>query len=224
MVAAVTYNPVTNELFWAEKGNGAYIDTPNARSRRLRVSGRKEPARALVGTDAQMVALAGNAVSLPQAALTARWADVSDKSESSGRRLFIEKFEHFWPDENCAQGPIAPVQPLAETVWQLSSVNAMPVQEAVLGQAAHIRLRKGGRLTGSTGCNRVQGSWQVNADKLSLIRISNTRASCREAMAQQEQTFLDALRNARQYRQVGHQLELLQGDQVLARFVATEML
>mgnify|MGYP000110692995 CR=1 FL=1 len=158
------------------------------------------------------------------AALTARWSDASGKSESAGRRLVIEKFDRFWPDENCAQGPIAPVQPLLETVWQLSSVNAVPVQEAVLGQAAHIRLRKGGRLTGSTGCNRVQGSWQVNADKLSLIRISNTRASCREAMAQQEQTFLDALRNARQYRQVGHQLELLQGDQVLARFVATEML
>jgi myo-inositol-1(or 4)-monophosphatase len=37
-------------LFWAEKGSGAYVDTPNARSRRLRVSGRKDPARALVAT------------------------------------------------------------------------------------------------------------------------------------------------------------------------------
>lgn len=158
------------------------------------------------------------------AALTARWSDASGKSESAGRRLLIEKFDRFWPDENCAQGPIAPVQPLIETVWQLSSINAVPAQEAVLGQAAHIRLRKGGRLTGSTGCNRVQGGWQISADKLSLSRVSSTRANCRETMAQQEQAFMDALRNARQYRQVGHQLELLQGDQVLARFVATEML
>ena len=50
IIAGVVYQPVSDELFWAEKGNGAFVDTPNARSRRLRVSGRKDPARALVGT------------------------------------------------------------------------------------------------------------------------------------------------------------------------------
>ena len=50
IIAGVVYQPISDELFWAEKGNGAFIDTPNARSRRLRVSGRKELARALVGT------------------------------------------------------------------------------------------------------------------------------------------------------------------------------
>ena len=50
IIAGVIYQPVSDELFWAEKGNGAFIDTPSARSRRLRVSGRKDPARALVAT------------------------------------------------------------------------------------------------------------------------------------------------------------------------------
>jgi myo-inositol-1(or 4)-monophosphatase len=50
VIAGVIYQPISDELFWAEKGSGAFIDTPNARSRRLRVSGRKELARALVGT------------------------------------------------------------------------------------------------------------------------------------------------------------------------------
>ena len=50
IIAGIVYQPISDELFWAEKGNGAFIDTPNARSRRLRVSGRKELARALVGT------------------------------------------------------------------------------------------------------------------------------------------------------------------------------
>ncbi len=49
IIAGVIYQPISDELFWAEKGNGAYVDTPNARSRRLRVSGRKDPARALIG-------------------------------------------------------------------------------------------------------------------------------------------------------------------------------
>ncbi len=48
--AGVIYNPISDELFWTEKGNGAFLDTPNARSRRLRVSGRKELATALIGT------------------------------------------------------------------------------------------------------------------------------------------------------------------------------
>jgi myo-inositol-1(or 4)-monophosphatase len=50
IIAGVIYQPISDELFWAEKGNGAFVDTPHARSRRLRVSGRKDPARALVGT------------------------------------------------------------------------------------------------------------------------------------------------------------------------------
>ncbi len=154
------------------------------------------------------------------AAVTARWDDMSN----TGRHLVIEQFDRLWPNETCAQGPIAPAQPLQETVWQLLSINGVPAQEAVLGQAAHIRLRKGGRLTGSTGCNRLQGSWQRNADRLGLSRIGSSRANCRESMSQQEQALQDALRNTRQFRQVGHQLELLQSDQVLARFVAAEML
>ncbi|HTR85677.1 MAG TPA: inositol monophosphatase family protein [Reyranella sp.] len=50
VIAGVIYNPISDELFWTEKGNGAFIDTPNARSRRLRVSARKEMNQALIGT------------------------------------------------------------------------------------------------------------------------------------------------------------------------------
>lgn len=53
--AGVIYNPISDELFWAEKGNGAFVDTPNARSRRLRVSGRKDLGTALVGTGIPMM-------------------------------------------------------------------------------------------------------------------------------------------------------------------------
>jgi myo-inositol-1(or 4)-monophosphatase len=50
VIAGVVYQPISDELFWAEKGNGAFVDTPNSRSRRLRVSGRKELNQALIGT------------------------------------------------------------------------------------------------------------------------------------------------------------------------------
>ncbi len=45
LVAGVVYDIIKNELFWAEKGAGAYLN-----DRRLRVSARKELAEALVVT------------------------------------------------------------------------------------------------------------------------------------------------------------------------------
>lgn len=47
LVAGVVYNPVTNDLFWAEKGQGAFLN-----DRRLRVSGRRTMADALFATGA----------------------------------------------------------------------------------------------------------------------------------------------------------------------------
>ena len=45
LVAGVVLNPVTDELFWAERGQGAYLN-----DRRLRVSGRRNMADALIAT------------------------------------------------------------------------------------------------------------------------------------------------------------------------------
>jgi len=45
IVAAVTYNPITDDLFWAEKGKGAYQN-----NRRLRVSARLRMDEALLAT------------------------------------------------------------------------------------------------------------------------------------------------------------------------------
>jgi myo-inositol-1(or 4)-monophosphatase len=45
LVAGVVYNPAANEMFWAEKGTGAYLN-----ERRLRVSARREMAEAVFAT------------------------------------------------------------------------------------------------------------------------------------------------------------------------------
>ena len=46
IVAGVTYNPVLNEMFWAEKGAGCWLND----NRRLRVSGRRNLHEALFVT------------------------------------------------------------------------------------------------------------------------------------------------------------------------------
>src|SRR5690242_9431052 len=45
VVAAVTYNPATNELFWAEKGKGCYVN-----DKRLRVAARTRLDESLLAT------------------------------------------------------------------------------------------------------------------------------------------------------------------------------
>ncbi len=44
-VAAVTYNPITNELFWAERGKGCYVN-----DKRLRVAQRRHLDESVIGT------------------------------------------------------------------------------------------------------------------------------------------------------------------------------
>ncbi|MBV8189714.1 MAG: inositol monophosphatase [Alphaproteobacteria bacterium] len=76
IVAGVIYQPVSDELFWGEKGNGAFVDTPNARSRRLRASGRKDPARALVATGIPNIGKVDPQYHAKLAAVSARTAGI----------------------------------------------------------------------------------------------------------------------------------------------------
>ena len=50
IIAAVIYNPVTTELYYAEKGQGAFVMTP-AGDVRLRVSGRTQLEQIMVSTN-----------------------------------------------------------------------------------------------------------------------------------------------------------------------------
>ena len=53
--AGVTFNPITNELFWAEKGKGAFLN-----DQRIRVSGRRDLADCLIGTGLPFIGRPGH--------------------------------------------------------------------------------------------------------------------------------------------------------------------
>jgi len=55
IVAGVTFNPILNELFWAEKGRGAFLNDT-----RIRVSGRKDLADSLIGTGIPFIGRPGH--------------------------------------------------------------------------------------------------------------------------------------------------------------------
>jgi len=59
--AAVTYNPIIQEMFWAEKGKGAFLNDA-----RLRVSGRRELADCLIGTGLPFIGRPGHGQSIKE--------------------------------------------------------------------------------------------------------------------------------------------------------------
>jgi myo-inositol-1(or 4)-monophosphatase len=72
MVAGVVYDPAKDELFVAEKGKGAYLN-----NRRLRVSGRREPTRMLIGMGVPHVGKSGHPLFLKElAAVMPRFQNV----------------------------------------------------------------------------------------------------------------------------------------------------
>jgi myo-inositol-1(or 4)-monophosphatase len=61
IVAGVTYNPITNELFWAEKGRGCFLN-----DKRLRVAARRDLGEAVLATGIPFMGKPGHAVFLKE--------------------------------------------------------------------------------------------------------------------------------------------------------------
>ena len=56
IVAGITYNPILNEMFWAEKGKGAFLN-----DKRIRVAGRTRLDESLIGMGAPFIGRPGHA-------------------------------------------------------------------------------------------------------------------------------------------------------------------
>jgi myo-inositol-1(or 4)-monophosphatase len=61
IVAGVTYNPISNEHFWAEKGRGAFLN-----DKRIRVAARRDLTESVLGTGIPFVGRPGHATFLKE--------------------------------------------------------------------------------------------------------------------------------------------------------------
>ena len=61
IVAGVTYNPITNEMFWSEKGKGCFLN-----DKRLRVAARRDLGEAVLGTGIPFMGRPGHATFLKE--------------------------------------------------------------------------------------------------------------------------------------------------------------
>jgi heat shock protein HslJ len=91
-----------------------------------------------------------------------------------------------------------PVAPLFGTDWAIVALRAggraVPEQPVVGHPRLH--LAEDGTVTGSTGCNRFMGRYQVTGSKLTVGRLATTRMACDEPAASQEALLLQVLSDA----------------------------
>jgi putative lipoprotein len=112
-------------------------------------------------------------------------------------------------------------RPLRGTHWKLVRLGESPVEELEEPRAPHLVLSADElQVSGSGGCNRVSGGFELDGDELRFGQLASTMMACESGM-EQEQRFLRSLERVERYRIAGTHLELLDAEgAVVARFEA----
>ncbi len=115
----------------------------------------------------------------------------------------------------------APVVAFQETVWRLTHLGTDPVEASQASGEAGLQFHAADlKVSGSTGCNRVAGTYTVTQGALTIGPLATTRMAC-PGLERLERRFLDALGRVARFAIEGSQLVLSDtGGTVLARFEA----
>ena len=83
------------------------------------------------------------------------------------------------------------------TTWSLSRIGTTSISAAAVQQQPHLILDAGAkRVSGSSGCNRFTGTYELDGDRIAFGRMAGTRMACSRGM-DIEQAFLAALEQAK---------------------------
>jgi heat shock protein HslJ len=114
--------------------------------------------------------------------------------------------------------PADAVPELAGTDWLLSSLDgSLPLS----GTTLTLQFGDDGTVSGTDGCNRFSGSFTQEGDSLTMgPPLAGTMMACPEPIMNQAAAYTDALGATTSFNATGNQLTLLDGDEILATFVA----
>jgi copper homeostasis protein (lipoprotein) len=136
--------------------------------------------------------------------------------------LVVTGSGRFYPGETCGNpGATAELQ---DMYWKLVRLDGDPVVRLPDRREPHLVLHTADRrLAGSTGCNRLMGTYELDGDRLAFGPIATTKMAC-PGDGGQEARLLAALEAVTTWRIEGIHLELLDADgTVRARLEATPL-
>ena len=115
---------------------------------------------------------------------------------------------------------VLPGNPLANTNWQLQTLNVNQVPTA--GTVQTIFFSVASTVTGNGGCNQFNGPYVVGGQSLHIGPLASTTMACDPTVSAQEQAYLQALQATTSFQLTGNQLILRNGSgQEVARFIRT---
>lgn len=118
--------------------------------------------------------------------------------------LLVARVLGVYPGQGC---DAAPSPPLEGTEWVGVSVDGAPLPEGV--EATLHLAPEERRVSGSGGCNRFSGAYELAGGRLTFGTLAATRRACPGPAMDAEAAFLAALGRAGSYRLEGDRLELL---------------
>jgi putative lipoprotein len=123
--------------------------------------------------------------------------------------------------QQAAQQSAATGTPFEGTHWALTYLNGRRIAQAEGRQQAYLLFAADGdRVTGSTGCNRLTGTYKKTGSDLKFLPIVTTMMACMGPVGDQEHKFNSALDETTHYRIKGTTLLLLNENDVVAKFKA----
>jgi heat shock protein HslJ len=132
--------------------------------------------------------------------------------------LVVERFERIWPSATCSTRLSLP---LVGPRWRLEELDGV-ANDAEEG-APELAFAENGSVSGSNGCNRINGTYTRHDDALTFGAIGGTRRACveptRAALEKRFGAMLDEVDGLRLERT---RLEMMRGADVVSRFVAAE--
>lgn len=111
--------------------------------------------------------------------------------------------------EVVSKTPMTTTATLEGTTWELVAyVDQAGNLTMALPDAPATMLLQDGQLSGTTGCNRYFGSYQLDGQSLTFTPMGSTMMACPEPQMAQEAAFIAALSSVASYTIVGDQLQL----------------
>jgi putative lipoprotein len=141
---------------------------------------------------------------------------------ADGRLLFTTE-EHYplASEVRLTLRRITAAAPLENTYWKLTHLGDAPVKAAERQREVHFILHPvDKRVSGSGGCNRITGGYELQDNRLTFKQMAGTLMACAAGM-DTERAFLDALKRASRTKVEEQRLDLLDASgNVVARFQA----
>jgi heat shock protein HslJ len=110
-------------------------------------------------------------------------------------------------------------RPVENTYWKAVELAGRPAPGQDPPREAHFQLQRG-RVSGSDGCNRITGTYQLSGDRVTFGQMATTQMACLNSPGT-EGPFRDALKNATRLSVAADRLELFDANgKRLGAFVA----